>query len=84
MVFVVVMHIRVRHRGEVDESEISVKLRVVLDRLADFCHAEDFALFHRENGFQIVGLEKEALIRIRVAHMQRAHAVPLAFFDREW
>ena len=77
----VVVHFRVRHGGKIDEAEISVQLGVVLDGLADFGHAEDLALLDGENGFEIGNLEKEAFIGIRVAHVERAHAVPLAFLD---
>jgi hypothetical protein len=79
--FGVVVHFRIRHGSKIDETEISVQLGVVLDRLADFGHAEDLAFLDGENRFQIRGLEKEAFIRIRIAHVERAHVVSLALFD---
>ncbi len=47
--FRIVVNVRVRHGGEVDETIVAVKFGVVLNRLADFCHAENFALLDREN-----------------------------------
>ncbi len=76
-----VVHFRIRHGGKIDEPEISVQLGVVLDGLAHFGHAEDLALLDREYGFQIRGLEKEAFIGVRVAHMECAHVVPLALLN---
>src|SRR4029077_15941107 len=75
------VYFRIGNSRKVDEAEISVQLGVVLDGLADFGHAENVAFFERKNGFEVRGLEKEALIGIGVAHMQRAHVVALAFFD---
>src|SRR5208282_5112106 len=76
------VHVRLRHRSEIDVAEISEEVLILLEGLAHLLGREDVSLFQGKGVLEVFGLENQlGVVRVRAANDEPAHAEAVALIN---